>query len=104
MSLAFDRISIENLRDLSKMALTLSVFEVERCSFFLSNRSEFPQNSIIRVLVRNLRAHSEIGNHERDQQASVQSEPSVPPPRKNSENGLYSPLKIPKMVCTPIRN
>ena len=81
MSLAFDRFSIENLRDLSKKALTSSVFELERCSFFL-NRSEFRQNligTIIRVLVQNLRAHSEVGNHERNQRVSVQSEPSVPP-------------------------
>ena len=56
--------------------------------FFL-NRSEFRQNligTIIRVLLQNLRAQSEIGNHERDQQVSVQSEPSVgggatPPPQ-----------------------
>ena len=34
LSLAFDRFSIENLRDLSKNALTLSVFELEKCSFF----------------------------------------------------------------------
>ena len=34
LCLAFHRFSIENLRDLSKNALTLSVFELERCSFF----------------------------------------------------------------------
>ena len=34
LSLAFDRFSIENLRDLSKNALTSSVFELEKCSFF----------------------------------------------------------------------
>ena len=45
MSLAFDRFSIENLRDLSKNVLTLSVFELEKCSFFL-NRSEFHQKLI----------------------------------------------------------
>ena len=47
--------------------------------FFL-NRSESRQNligTIIRVLVRNLRAQSEIGSHERDQRVSVQPEPSV---------------------------
>ena len=64
--------------DFIKTSLTWSVFELEIC-FFL-NRSEFRQNligTIIRVLVRNLRAQSEIGNHERDQRVSVQSEPSV---------------------------
>ena len=30
----FESVSIENLRDLSKNALTLSVFELKRCSFF----------------------------------------------------------------------
>ena len=34
LSLAFERFSIENLRDLSKNVLTLSVFELEKCSFF----------------------------------------------------------------------
>ena len=56
----------------------------DKCSFF--NRSEIRQNfnsTIIRVLVRNLRAQSEIRNHERDQQVSVQSEPSVAPPEVN---------------------
>ena len=57
LSLAFERFSIENLRDLSKNVLTLSVFELEKCSFFL-NRSEFHQKligTIIRGLVRNQR-------------------------------------------------
>ena len=48
--------------------------------FFFLNRLGFRQNligTIIRVLVRNIRAQSAIGNHERDQQVSVQSEPSV---------------------------
>ena len=83
MCLAFLRLSNENLRDLSKIALTLSVFELERCFFLKINRSEFRQNllgTIIRVLVRNLRAQSEIRNHEIDQRVSVHSEPSVPPP------------------------
>ena len=68
------------MRDLSKNALTLSVFELEIC-FFL-NGSEFRQNligTIIRVLVRNLRAQSQIENHEREPQVSVQLEPSVAP-------------------------
>ena len=58
MSLAFDRFSIEKLIDLSKDALTLSVFELEKCYFFL-NRSEFRQKligTIINGLVRNQRA------------------------------------------------
>ena len=38
--------------------------------------------TIIRVLVQNLRAQSEIGNRERDPRVSVQSEPSVPPPHQ----------------------
>ena len=72
-------------QSLSKKALTSSVFELEKCSLFL-NRSEFRQNlvgNIIRVLVRNLRAQSEIGNHERDQRVSALSEPSVPPSVSN---------------------
>ena len=57
LSLAFDRFSIENLRDLSRNVLTLSVFELEKCSFFL-NRSEFHQKligTIIRGLFQNQR-------------------------------------------------
>ena len=67
LSLAFDRFSIENLRDVSKNTLTLSVFEIEKCSFFL-NRSEFHQKLIntIRGPVRNQRAYSEIGNKKRE--------------------------------------
>ena len=34
LCLAFDRFSLENLRDLFKDALTLSVFELEKCCFF----------------------------------------------------------------------
>ena len=52
----------------------------DKCSFF--NRSKIRQNfisTIIRVLVRNLRAQSGIGNLEIEQRVSVQSEPSVPP-------------------------
>ena len=37
--LDFDRFSIENLRDLSKYALTSSFFELEKWCFF--NKSEF---------------------------------------------------------------
>ena len=67
-------------------------FSIENFSFFL-NRSEFRQNligTIIRVLVRNLRAQSEIGNHERDQRVSVQSEPSVRLPPPNQRIGLMN--------------
>ena len=77
--------------------------------FFLK-RSKFRQILIIRVLVRNLRAQSEIGNHERDQQFSVQSEPiacvEVPELGKldhvicaGSLVPFSSGLKLPTQVC-----
>ena len=58
----------------------MSVFELEQCSFFFLDISEYHQNligAIIRVLVRNLREQSAIGNLERDKRVSLQSEPSV---------------------------
>ena len=68
------------------------LFKCEECNFcgpkehtikMHLKRSEFHHiliGTIIRVLIRNLRAQSEIGNHERDQRVSVQPEPSVPHP------------------------
>ena len=69
LCLAFHRFSIEILRYLSKNALTTSVFELEICFCFFLNRSEFARLGL--VLVRNLRAQSEIRNHEGDQRVSV---------------------------------
>ena len=65
---------------------------------FLKIRSELCQNligTIIRVLVRNLKAHSEIINQEGDQRLSVQSEPSVPPtPINGNKSFLYKISKF----------
>ena len=105
MSLAFHRFSIANLRYLCKNALTSSFFELEKC-YFILNKSEFRQNSIvtiIRVLVRNIRAQSEIGNHEKDQRVSAQSEQSVPPPLRGSHDYIIVTLLPSSTLLAPFR-
>ena len=94
MSLTFDRFSIENFIDLSKNVLTLSVFELEKCFYFL-NRSEFHQKligNIIRGLVRNQRSYSEIGNQERPLRAKCHIRAQCPPPPSQKLSLLLWPL------------
>ena len=90
----FERFIIENLRDLGKIVLTWSIFEIEKCSFFL-NGSEFCQKlicSIIRVLVRHPHAYSGIKLWQRPLRGEVSHQSPVCPP-----------LKV-RFVKKPIRN